>query len=125
MGGDLRGDREDVNGNLPTMAPPRQTPHRSRRETQEIRASEVQEYRAENQKLRRENARLRRELEKYLSAWGTNTTGEPEEVMANTDKQGRSAGIGCLMCGSDKMIRIKVGAKTIVGCKDCKHRFTE
>jgi regulator of replication initiation timing len=125
VGGDLRGNDEELNDNLPNMAPPRQTPHRSRRETQEVRASEVQEFRAENQKLRRENARLRRELEKYLSAWGTNSAGEPEDALAGNEKKAKPAGMGCLMCGGDKMVRIKMGAKTIVGCKDCKHRFTE
>ena len=71
---------------------------------------------------------MKREVEKYLSAWGTNTTGEPDDAMS---KQGKVVDApqmptegGCTGCGGLNVVKVKMGTKHIVGCKDCHHRFT-
>lgn len=113
------------------MAASRQTLHRKRRETQEIRAREVEDYRNENQRLRRTNAKLKRELEKFSTAWESNHSGESEEPMTKEEVNGIPATIkteykeGCPECGSPNTGRVKIGAKTIVACKDCGRRKVE
>lgn len=106
------------------MRTPRQSPHRPKREVQEIRAAEVQEYRSENQRLRRENSRLRKEIEKYVAAW--EGTGGDEETMADTDTdpKTKASTSKCPECGGHNIIRVPIGTKVLVGCRDCKHRLT-
>ena len=128
------------------MAQARQTPHRTKREVKEVRQAEVQEYRSENQRLRRENARLRRELEK-LAAVVISPATPPEAsfVPASLVYSGIASGSlphcrcgdlqpatpkapskgSCPECGSDNLVKVKMGVKSVVGCKACDHRYTE
>lgn len=94
---------------------PRQSGHRPKRETQDIRASEVAELRSENQHLRRENARLRRELRRSPPI-------EVDEEGTMADKEPSSDTPKCPKCQSHNLIGLAMNDKNYTVCKDCKWR---
>lgn len=103
------------------MANGRVTPHRVKKDTQEIRAKEVAEYRTEAQRLRRENARLRRELQKMTSTFAPDVQDE-ETTMERKVVEAASIVPGCPRCNSSSIATVKIGAKSIFGCKGCGYR---
>jgi len=94
---------------------PRQSGHRPKRETQDIRASEVAELRSENQHLRRENARLRRELRRQPPE-----TNEDDSTLAEAEPSKDTP--KCPKCKSHSLITLAMNDKNYTVCKDCKWR---
>lgn len=97
----------------------RQTQHKPKKETQEIRAKDVAELKSENQKLRRENARLKRELLKFdpstVVEEEVKSVGEIENVPAKP-------AFSCPDCSGTEFTTLVLGPKTFMVCSDCKWR---
>lgn len=101
----------------------RRTQNRVKKETNDIKLSELRALRAENQKLKRDNARLRREHEKTSDA----IIEEDIESLAELEakESGKKVTVNanvCPKCHSENLAIIPAGPKVIIACKDCSWR---
>ncbi len=92
---------------------PRRVQNIPKKETKDIRASELNELKRENQKLRRECSKLRREVEKALSFVGEKEEEiEPApEIILDENR--------CMNCGSTNLVQFN---KFLIICRKCKYK---
>lgn len=94
--------------------------NKEKRETNEVKAKELNELRRENHKLKRENARLRSDLDKYLS-WQPEDI-SPEENLAKEEPVKLVKTLECPTCKNKDLSKLVVGSKTLHVCKKCSWR---
>lgn len=96
----------------------RRVQNKQKKETNEIRNSELQLLRQENQRLKKINKRLRKNLEKFA-------TFEPiEETTSLAEVEGPTASNSCPQCQSNNISIVDLGLKRLSVCKNCLWRKT-
>jgi regulator of replication initiation timing len=99
--------------------------NKSKRESKEVKAKELQDLRKENQQLRRENSRLRRDLDKRLSYepdTNANTSDAGLEIAEIIQIPSTMNKECCPNCSSTNIGKMDLGHKEITVCKICKWR---
>lgn len=91
--------------------------NKQKRETNEIRTSELYDLRRKNQQLARENSRLKKELRKV----DLSPVDEVEESLGEKDK---TNGNHCPKCNAPGLTSIPFANRIIIGCKECLWRKT-
>ncbi len=97
----------------------RKTQHLPKKETKDLRLSELNDLRRENQKLKREVAKLRREVEKTIHLDKT----PPDDGWSpghDTEFTKKSEPV-CPECGSSQLEQVQLN-KVFTICKKCKWR---
>lgn len=81
----------------------------------ETELDENRSLRAENQKLRRDNKRLKKELNKLI-ARETQVEDDELPILVIREK--------CPSCNGENLVKLNLGVKRLMVCKDCKYRKT-
>ncbi len=100
----------------------RRVQNRTKKETNEVKLTELRELRSENQKLKRENARLKKDIARESSR--EPPIEEDEVSLAETESKGIiiPSGNVCPNCRSQNLTIIPAGPKVITACKECSWR---